>query len=60
MQNINEYSTLLGTATGTVLTIIVNISSQDILKTAILAMVGAVVSFCVSYFLKWLVRKLKK
>lgn len=60
MQHINDHSTLLGTATGTVLTIIVNISSQDVLKTAILAMVGAVVSFCVSYFLKWFFRKLKK
>ena len=44
MQHINDHSTLLGTATGTVLTIIVNISSQDVLKTAVLAMVGAVVS----------------
>lgn len=60
MQNINEHSTLFGTATGTVLTIIVNISSQDVLKTAVLAMVGAVVSFCVSYSLKWIVKKLKK
>lgn len=60
MQQINDHSTLLGTATGTVLTIIVNISSQDVLKTAVLATVGAVVSFCVSYSLKWLVRKLKK
>jgi hypothetical protein len=60
MHYINEHSTLLGTATGTVLTIIVNISSQDVLKTAVLAMVGAVVSFCVSYTLKWLVKKLKK
>lgn len=60
MQHINDHSTLLGTATGTVLTIIVNISSQDVLKTAVLAMVGAVVSFCVSYSLKWIVKKLKK
>ena len=60
MHYVNEHSTLLGTVSGTVLTVAVNIGSQDILKTVVLAMIGAVVSFCVSYFLKWLVRKLKQ
>jgi hypothetical protein len=60
MQYINEHSTLLGTVSGTVLTVAVNIGSQDILKTVVLATIGAVVSFCVSYSLKWLIRKLKK
>jgi len=43
MQHINEHSTLWGTVSGTVLTVVVNISSQDILKTVVLAAIGAVV-----------------
>lgn len=49
--------TILGTVSGTVLTVVVNIGSSDILKTAILAAVGAVVSFSVTVLLKWLTRK---
>lgn len=60
MHTVNEHSTLLGTISGTVLTVAVNIDSQDILKTVVLAMIGAIVSFCVSLSLKWMVRRLKK
>jgi len=56
----HNHSTLLGTVSGTVLTVLANIGSQDIAKTAILAAIGAAVSFFVSLGLKWLVRKLKK
>ncbi|AEA45014.1 hypothetical protein [Fluviicola taffensis] len=56
----NEHSTALGTATGTVITVAANIGSQDYIKTAILATVGAIVSFGVSLFLKWLVKKMKR
>ena len=55
-----ESGTILGTVSGTVLTVAVNIGSSDILKTGILAALGAVVSFSVSLLLKWLVKKFKK
>jgi hypothetical protein len=54
-----ESGTILGTVSGTVLTVAVNIGSSDILKTAILASLGAVVSFSVSLLLKWLVKRFK-
>ena len=49
-----------GTVSGTVLTVIVNLDSQDILKTVVLAALGAMVSFVVTLLLKWLVRKIHK
>lgn len=55
-----EHVTLLGTVSGTALTVVVNIGSSDIIKTVVLAAVGAVVSFCVSVGLKWLTKRLKK
>lgn len=54
-----ESGTILGTVSGTVLTVAVNVGSSDILKTVILAALGAVVSFGVSLLLKWLVHKFK-
>ena len=52
--------TLMGTAGGTFLSIIPNIHSEDIVKTAILATVGAIVSFTISLLLKSLNKKHKK
>ena len=43
-----ESGTILGTVSGTALTVAVNIGSPDILKTVVLAALGAVVSFSVS------------
>lgn len=54
-----ENGTILGTVSGTALTVMVNIGSSDLIKTVVLAVLGAVVSFSVSLFLKWLVKKLK-
>jgi len=45
-----------GTAAGTVLSIVPNISSEDVLKTIVLAIVGAIVSFTVSLLLKRLTK----
>jgi hypothetical protein len=42
----------VGTASGTLLSISPGIFTQDIVKTIILAVIGATVSFSVSYFLK--------
>lgn len=50
----------IGTASGTLLSIVPNIFSEDIVKTTILAVVGATVSFTVSLLLKWLTKFKKK
>jgi hypothetical protein len=55
-----DNSTKAGTAGGTLLTIIVNIKSEDILKTGILAAIGAVVSFGVTLLLKFLIKRFRK
>ncbi|MGG7034450.1 MAG: hypothetical protein ACI7YS_04545 [Flavobacterium sp.] len=47
-----ETSLRMSTASGTLLSIVPNIFSEDILKTIILAVVGAIVSFLVSLLLK--------
>jgi mannitol-specific phosphotransferase system IIBC component len=52
--------TLIGTAGGTFLSIVPNLESEDIVKTIILAAVGAVVSFTISLLLKSLNKKHKK
>ncbi len=54
-----ENGTILGTVSGTVLTIAVNVGSSDIIKTVILAALGAIVSFTVSVLLKWILKKMK-
>ncbi len=55
-----EGGTILGTVSGTGLTVLANIGSTDIVKTVVLAAIGAVVSFCVSVSLKWLAKKFRK
>ncbi|CAM2849521.1 hypothetical protein SAMN05444143_101934 [Flavobacterium succinicans] len=52
--------TLKGTAGGTFLSMIPNLSSDDIVKTIILAAIGAVVSFMISLLLKNLNKKHRK
>lgn len=44
----------LGTATGTLLSALPQINTDELLKTVILAAVGAIVSFLISVFLRWL------
>ena len=53
-------SMLMGTAGGTILSIIPNVFSADIFKTILLASVGAIVSFTVSYVLKCIFKKFKR
>jgi hypothetical protein len=53
-------STIIGTVGGTFLSIVPNIHSEDIARTAILATVGALVSFMISLLLKSLHKKHKK
>lgn len=53
----NEHSyTRTGTVGGTITILLANINSGDVIKTAVLAGVGAVVSFVLSLLLKELVK----
>ena len=52
-----DLSTRAGTAGGTLLVVLLQISSGEVLKTAVLAAVGAGVSFVVSYTLQRLIKK---
>jgi hypothetical protein len=56
----NSNPTLVGTVGGTFLSIVPNIQSEDVVKTVILAAVGAIVSFMISLLLKCLIKKHKK
>jgi hypothetical protein len=55
----NNASMKAGTAGG-ILFVLINISTQEIFKTAVLASIGAAVSFTVSLLLKTAVKKLKE
>ena len=50
----HDSTTAIGTVTGTVFTVAATIDSHDYLKTVILAIIGATVSFTVSMLLKWI------
>jgi hypothetical protein len=50
----------MGTAGGTFLSVLPNLHSEDVLKTIILAALGAIVSFVISILLKYLIKKHKK
>jgi hypothetical protein len=60
MNQVFDSTTKRGTVGGTLLTIFANISSEDLIKTAILAAIGAVVSFGVTLLLKFLIKRVKK
>jgi hypothetical protein len=49
--------TRAGTIGGTLFILLLHISSEEVLKTALLAAVGAVVSFTVSFVLNRIVKK---
>jgi hypothetical protein len=50
----HDSTTAIGTVTGTVFTVAATIDSHDYMKTVILAIIGATVSFTVSMILKWI------
>lgn len=52
--------TLAGTAGGTLLSMLPNINSADLVRTVLLAAVGALVSFFLTLLLKLLIRKFRK
>ena len=53
MEHSDDNTTLIGTLSGTILSIVATFDLQDIVKTIILAAVVATVSFLVSRGLKW-------
>ena len=59
-QHYFDNSTKAGTVGGTLLTVLFNIHGSDLVKTIILAAVGAAVSFSVTLILKFLIQKFKK
>ncbi|MDD2985544.1 hypothetical protein [Flavobacterium sp.] len=56
----NTLSLKIGTAGGTLLSMAPNIASVDILRTIILAIIGAIVSFFVTLLLKWMTKSKEK
>lgn len=52
--------TFMGTAGGTLLSLMATIGSSDVIKTIVLASIGATVSFLVSLLLKCLFKKHEK
>ena len=52
--------TIVGTAGGTFLSIVPNMQSADVIKTVLLAAIGAIVSFTISLALKCIIKKHKK
>lgn len=55
-----DHSTRAGTIGGTLLVIIIQINSEELLKTGILAAIGASVSFGVTLLLKMVVQRMRK
>jgi len=49
-----EHTTAIGTLSGTLLTVLATIDTEDVLKTVVLAGIGAIVSFTMSKFLAWI------
>jgi len=60
MEHTNDNTTLIGTISGTILSVLAMFDTKDLIKTVIMATVGAVVSFLVSRGLKWLWEKWRK
>ena len=52
-------TTAVGTLSGMALTVINTIDSHDLLKTALSAIVGAVIGYVVTIMCKWLHKKIK-
>ena len=58
--NISWHSTKAGTFGGTLLVVLLQIQTAELLKTAILAAIGATASFIVSLIWRWVIKKLRQ
>ena len=56
----NSLGLKAGTAGGTTLVVLLNISGDDVLRTVVLGVVGAIVSFLVSCGMKWLLGRIRR
>lgn len=54
MEMTNDNTTIIGTVSGTILSVVAMFDAGDIIKTVIMATIGAGVSFLVSRGLKWI------
>ena len=54
-----NHSLGIGTLSGTLLSLVPNLSSADLIRTAILAAVGAAASFIVSFILRLITERIK-
>lgn len=55
-----HYGSKAAAVGGTITSIVANVHTGDLVRTMILASVGAVVSFTMSVLLKWLVKALRR
>lgn len=55
-----EHTAAIGTLTGTLFTVLATIDTEDVLKTVVLAGIGAIVSFTMSKFLTWIWQLFRK
>jgi hypothetical protein len=55
-----QTDTAIGTVGGTVVAVIGNIQPNDLIKTVILATIGALVSFSLSMLMKWAAKKMRR
>lgn len=53
MEHSEDNTTIIGTLSGTILSVFAMFDIQDITKTIVMAAIGAAVSFIVTKFLKW-------
>ena len=60
MNQVFDQQTRAGTLGGTLLIILANIQTADLVKTGILAAAGAVVSFSVTLLMKFLIKRFKR
>ena len=58
--NYFDNTTKAGTISGTMLTVLANIYPEDLLQTAMLAAIGATVSFSITILLKAISKRLSK
>ena len=56
----NSLGVKAGTTGGTLLVVVLNITGEDLLRTAVLAAVGAAVSFATSWLFKWLISRFRR
>ncbi len=60
MEHTDDNTTIIGTISGTLLSVGVTIDPKDYIKTIVLAAVGAAVSFIVTVVLKWVWKRFFK